>query len=113
MDVVWKTQRLDQLSASQLFEILSLRQAIFVVEQRCAYPDIDAADKKAWHFSAYIDDQLAACARLIPPGVTYKQASIGRVAVRESWRGSGLGRTLMEHSIWALARSASPIWKTA
>lgn len=95
----WQTKRFEQLTGGELFTILKLRQAIFVVEQECAYPDIDDTDKVALHFSGYIDEQLTAYARLIKPGVTYEHASIGRIVVAPQFRGSGLGRTLMQAAI--------------
>lgn len=99
MSIAWQTKSFDQLSTNELFEILKLRQAIFVVEQECAYPDIDDTDKVALHFFGYADEHLAAYARLIKPGVTYDYASIGRVAIAPEFRGTGLGRTLMQASI--------------
>jgi len=95
LDIEWQTRAFEQLTTHELFSILKLRQAIFVVEQECAYPDIDDIDKQALHFSGYIDEQLAAYVRLIKPGISYDYASIGRVVVAPQYRGSGLGRTLM------------------
>jgi len=95
LDVNWQTKRFEELTNHELFDILKLRQAIFVVEQECAYPDIDDTDIVALHFSGFIDEQLAAYARLIKPGVTYEYASLGRIVVAQQYRGSGLGRILM------------------
>jgi len=39
----------DQLSKDELYEILRLRAKVFVVEQDCAYQDIDNKDQKALH----------------------------------------------------------------
>lgn len=103
MDIKWQTKTLAEFSSLQLFEILKLRQAIFVVEQECAYPDIDSTDSVALHFCGYLmndgEQQLAAYARLIQPGITYEHASIGRVAVAMEYRGSGLGRLLMQRAV--------------
>lgn len=103
MDIKWQTKTLAEFSSLQLFEILKLRQAIFVVEQACAYADIDSTDSVAMHLCGYImndeEQHLAAYARLIRPGVTYDHASIGRVAVDMEYRGSGLGRLLMQRAI--------------
>lgn len=99
MDIAWQTQTFEQLSSIELFDILKLRQAVFVVEQKCPYPDIDATDKVALHLSGWIQDQIAAYARIIKPGITYEQASIGRIVVAEYYRGTGLGVTLVERAI--------------
>jgi len=99
MNIIWQTKSFEELTTLELFEILKLRQAIFVVEQECAYPDIDDTDKVALHFSGHVDAQLAAYVRLIKPGVTYEYASIGRVVVAANYRSCGLGRLLMHESI--------------
>jgi len=95
----WRTQTYAQLSRDELFEILKLRQTIFVVEQACAYADIDNVDKIALHLSATDNSRLAAYARIIKPGVTYEYASIGRVVIAASHRGTGLGNELMQKAI--------------
>lgn len=83
-----------------LYALFRLRTDIFVVEQGCAYPEVDPIDEKAWHVLGYQEGQLLACARLVPPGLSYPQPSIGRVAVRQDQRGRGLG-----HAIFAYALS--------
>lgn len=95
----WVLKTFKELSTLELFEYLKLRQAVFVVEQTCPYPDIDNTDLVAHHLLAWSNDTLAACARLIPPGVTYEHPSIGRIASNEAYRGTGLGRELVKHSI--------------
>ena len=44
----WKIKPFEELSASELYDILWQRCSIFVVEQSCPYPDIDGADRLAW-----------------------------------------------------------------
>lgn len=97
--IQWRSKTFDELTNQELFSLMELRQRIFVVEQECAYPDIDNTDKLASHLMAWDDDVLAGCTRLIGPGITYEYASIGRVAIAQDYRGSGLGRQLMQHSI--------------
>ena len=96
MKLHWKTNTFAELSTQQLFEILRLRQEIFVVEQECAYPDIDDTDLVSTHLSGHNENnELIAYARLIQPGVSYDQASIGRIVVSPKARGQRLGETLM------------------
>ncbi len=95
MKLNWNTSAFEQLDTRTLFEILKLRQSVFVVEQECAYPDIDDIDLEAMHLCGWNGSQLLAYARLIRPGVSYPQASIGRVVVSPTARGSQLGRVLM------------------
>ncbi|MDO8998691.1 MAG: GNAT family N-acetyltransferase [Bacteroidota bacterium] len=89
----------NQLSIKQLFEIYKLRSEVFVVEQNCAYQDIDEVDMKAKHLMLFENDILTAYTRIIPPGITYKEPAIGRVVVKKSYRGKDLGKLLMQQSI--------------
>jgi len=98
----WQTKTFEELSTDELFEIFELRQSVFVVEQECAYPDIDAADKLALHLLGYLGEEnstLQLYARLLKPGVSYESASIGRVIVAKDVRGNDYGRQLMQHAI--------------
>ncbi len=88
-------QRFDEFSAAALYDLLRLRQQIFVVEQRSPYPDLDGLDHAAWHLLLRIDDELAGCLRLAPPPAP----RIGRVAVASSLRGRGFGRRLMAEAL--------------
>ena len=90
--------RFDELSAALLYELLRFRQAIFVVEQNCAYPDLDGLDQGAQHLVLRVDDALAGCLRLIPFSEE-RRIKIGRVAVAEASRGQGFARTLMREAL--------------
>lgn len=84
--------------AALLYELLRFRQAIFVVEQRCAYPDLDGLDQRAQHLLLRAGDALSGCLRLIPfPGDN--RVAIGGVAVAEPLRGRGLARMLMAEAL--------------
>ena len=88
------------LTLTELYDLLQLRSEVFVVEQACAFQDIDGLDQAAFHLLGYADaGELAAYARLLPPGVSYAQASIGRVATSGRHRGGGLGRQLLAEAI--------------
>ena len=97
--VRWSHSSLQALSAIELFEILKMRQAVFIIEQTCLYPDIDDTDRVALHLCGHIDTELALYARVIPAGVTYPFASIGRIVTAPKFRGSGLGRPLVIKAI--------------
>ena len=98
----WILKPYAELTTDELYQILKLRVDVFVVEQTCPYPEIDGKDPACWHLFKRIDGQIAAYARLLPPGLSYPEASIGRVIVHEDFRGQGLGEQLMglaiEHS---------------
>lgn len=76
--------------------------AVFIVEQNCPFQDADDKDQVANHLCAWQGDNLVAYTRILPPGVSYEQASIGRVVTSSSVRGSGIGRELMQRSIDAV-----------
>lgn len=93
----------DELTVRQLYDILNLRNLVFVVEQNCPYLDTDAADSRAHHVAIYGDNgELAAYARIFSPGIKYPEASIGRVVVAPVHRGTHLGHLLMEHAVKAV-----------
>jgi ElaA protein len=81
-----------QLPAAALYDLLRFRQAIFVVEQGCPYPDLDGLDEHASHLLLRCGGELAGCLRLVPSAAEIR---IGRVAVAAPLRGHGFGRQLM------------------
>ncbi len=88
------------LRVEQLYEILALRQEVFIVEQNCPYLDADGRDQAALHLMGR-DEQgrLVTYTRILPQGVSYPEyASIGRVITSQLVRGQGRGRELMERS---------------
>lgn len=95
----WTSKPFNELSAHELYAILQLRNEVFIVEQNCHYHDCDNKDLKAWHLMGMENGKLAAYARLLPPGLSYAQASIGRVATSKEARRKGYGRELMKEAI--------------
>ncbi len=97
----WKCKHFNQLSNDQLYELLKFRVDIFVVEQNCAYPELDDNDRtpNTHHLLAYEKDKLVACARLLPAGINYPDCSIGRFAVGANWRNQGIGSLLMQQCL--------------
>ena len=99
--VTWTIKRFDELTLDELYDVLQLRNEVFIVEQNCVYKDLDGKDQSAWHLMAVEDDKLVAYTRILPPGVSYDNPAIGRVLTSSSKRRSGLGRELMKRSIEA------------
>lgn len=99
MQLNWIYKSFDELTTSELYAILQLRSEVFVVEQNCVYLDVDGKDKKSFHLMAWQGDELVAYTRLVPPGVSFSEASIGRVITSPKFRGLGIGITLLEKSI--------------
>jgi ElaA protein len=100
MTIDWQWSRYAELSPLQLHGIFAARQAVFIVEQACPYPDIDGKDLQALHLCGWSGDQLAAYLRLLPPGVSYPdEPSLGRIVTTKFARGSGLGRELVARGL--------------
>ena len=97
----WELKKFNDLTSQELHDIFRLRVDIFIVEQNCPYPEIDGKDPKSLHLMHKKDDEIVAYARILPPSISYDEASIGRVAVISSNRGSGLGYELINEAIKA------------
>ena len=87
------------MTALEWHRALALRAQVFVVEQNCAYQDPDGKDLVSYHLLMENGEELVAYARLVPPGVSYDEASIGRVVTSKSVRGNGWGKALMDLAI--------------
>lgn len=97
-----ETKTFQELNTDELYSILQLRSAIFVVEQDCVYQDLDGKDALAIHVLGKKEGELVAYTRIFAPGAYFKEASIGRVAVKKQERQFGYGREIMLASIKAL-----------
>jgi ElaA protein len=87
------------LTPEELYSILQLRNEVFVVEQNCPYQDCDNKDLYAWHLMGKREDKLLAYSRLLAPGISYSESSIGRVVSSPATRKTGMGKKLMHESI--------------
>jgi ElaA protein len=96
--------RFGDLSPALLYEVLQFRQAIFVVEQGCAFPDLDGRDQGAQHLLLRLDGELAGCLRLIP-FTDEARVAIGRVAVAAPLRRQGFARMLMTEALTRCRRN--------
>lgn len=94
----WRAYRFNELTTSELHNIFRLRVNVFVVEQNCAYPEIDGLDPYCIHMVAQKDGRIQAYARLVPEGLKGKLPAISRVIVAPEARGTGLGRELVQRS---------------
>ena len=98
-ELYWHLHPFPSLSTMQLYAILAARSAVFVVEQRCSYQDMDSADEHCSHLIAWDRDHIAAYLRIVPPGVKFDEPSIGRVLTSRTHRGGGLGKELMRRGL--------------
>ena len=95
----WDWKSFDELNKDELYEILKFRQEIFIVEQKSWYVDADNLDQFSLHLLVQNTQGLMGYLRLTPPGKKYKEASIGRVSIREDHRGKKLGDKLLSQGI--------------
>lgn len=95
----WNLKTYDELTKDELYDILKLRCQVFVEEQKCTEADLDDKDKSSIHLFAEDQGQTIACLRILPAGLSYPEASIGRFAIDKAYRGQGLGREAMNRTI--------------
>ncbi|WP_193015134.1 GNAT family N-acetyltransferase [Proteus sp. FME41] len=97
----WMLKSFSQLTTDELYAILVLRNQVFICEQQCVYQDLDGVDQNTLHLFAKEEDsqQLIAYARLLPQGIVFKEASIGRVIVAQNQRGKGIAHQLIKEAI--------------
>lgn len=104
----FKAAFLTTLSSDEILQILQLRTDVFVVEQHCAYPEIDAADYNALHIQLKNqDDILVGAGRIL---LSETSCRIGRVVIRKEFRNNGLAKLLMQNAI-QLIRENYPNFK--
>jgi len=105
--IKWQWSSFDELSLCELYEILKIRQAVFVVEQECAYLDADNLDHDSWHLIGWRKNahqkQLVAYLRVVFPDKKFPEPSIGRVLVTPESRKTGLGKQLTAQAITRIA----------
>jgi ElaA protein len=96
----WQVKYYPELTTNEFHDIIALRLKAFVVEQNCAYLELDGKDKKSYHVICRDGfGDVVATARILPPGLSYDEVAIGRVVIDESIRGKGIGHELMEQSM--------------
>lgn len=109
MKLNWTILSYSTLTVPELYAVLQVRSAVFVVEQTCAFQDIDGQDATAQHLLGRTETgDLAAYARLFAAGDCYAEVSIGRVVVAPAYRRYGLGRELMRQAIAACTTTSGP-----
>ena len=98
-DLHWHWCNLEGMKPFVLYDLLALREAIFVVEQSCAYQELDGLDKTAEHLLVTRGGTIVSCLRVLPPEENKDEARIGRVAVSSDWRKRGLARSMVQSAI--------------
>ena len=108
----WRCLPFHAMGADTLYRLLRLRSEVFVVEQNCLFQDMDGLDAQCLHVLGEVVDaqgvvHLHASTRLVPPGVSFAEASIGRVVTSPAARGGGIGHALMAESV----RQLTALWR--
>jgi ElaA protein len=100
MHLDWQVKHYPELTTNEFHDLIALRLKAFVVEQNCSYLDLDGKDKKCYHLICRDGfGKVVATARILPPGISYSEVSIGRVVLDQEIRGKGIGHQLMEQSM--------------
>jgi ElaA protein len=99
MELQFKISAFNDLPVSELYQILRLRESVFIIEQDCIYQDLDNKDQKALHIIGEFDGKVVAYSRLFKGGDYFENASIGRVVIDPEYRDRKWGYPLMEASI--------------
>lgn len=101
MNITWYHKHFKNLTTTELYQILQLRNEVFIVEQNCPFQDLDDKDFKCYHLMGFDTEsqKVMAYTRIIPAGVSYEEASLGRVVTSPIARGGGIGKQLMKNSI--------------
>ncbi len=95
----WSCKKFNILSPYELYAIMQLRNEDFVVEQICVFQDADNKDFFCFHLMGWHQTTLVAYTRIMPPGISYSESSIGRVVTSPRYRQSGIGKWLMQKSV--------------
>jgi ElaA protein len=101
MNITWYQKHFKMLNTTELYQILQLRNEVFIVEQNCPFQDLDDKDFRCHHLLGFDTDsqKVIAYTRIVPAGISYEEASIGRVVTSPAARGLGIGIQLMNKSI--------------
>ena len=96
----WILKKFDELTNIELYNILKERTLVFVVEQNCAYLEVDGKDSVSYHFFKEENGEIIAYSRIVPAGVSYQEISIGRVLVKKEHRGQGIAEELIKRGLY-------------
>lgn len=95
----FKLKKFKELKGEEIYEILKIRNEVFIVEQQCAYLDCDGKDREAYHLFLEVNKGIVAYLRILQKGVSYDEISIGRVLVNKNHRRKGIAQEMMIKAI--------------
>jgi len=97
--MIWNCKDYNDLSKDELYDILKIRQEVFIIEQNCNYLDADSFDQVSQHLTCYKQSELIAYMRIVPEGEIYPNISFGRILVKQKFRKIGLGKEIIQRAI--------------
>lgn len=107
-NITWHWYNFDEMPVAALYDYLRLRQNVFIIEQKCIYPDIDGEDLCAQHLLGFTaEGNLLGCLRLLPPYGNPALPTIGRLIIAPEYRQQKLAHQLIEEGL-RYTRTAYP-----
>ncbi len=97
--IEWNNKAWKELTNEEIEEVFMLRAKVFVVEQNCAYQDIDSYDQKAIHVLGRKNNKIIAYCRAFDEGDFFNEASFGRALIEKKHRGKGIGHQLVVENL--------------
>ena len=73
MNINWEFKNFSELTLESLYDIMRLRQEVFVLEQNCPYLDADGKDINSYHLLGYLNSELVAYLRIVKPGISFDE----------------------------------------
>lgn len=95
----WYIKKFNELSIEELYEILRIRNEVFILEQECPYQDCDYKDTNAYHLFSMEEGKIVSYLRILEKGISYNEISIGRVLVNKNYRGKTFAKEGMLKAI--------------
>lgn len=106
----WSIKAFDDLTLREFHDLVALRIEVFVVEQNCPYPELDGKDEKSYHLIGRNEKfEIVATSRILPPGISYPQVSIGRVVVAKKERMNQYGHAMMRTAFGFIRETFGPV----
>jgi len=102
VNIQWTLTFFNDLTVQLLYDVLQLRVDVFVVEQHCAYRELDEYDRhpETQHLSGRNESgELIAYARILPPGLCHPEVNLGRFVVKADFRKQGIGHLLLQTAV--------------
>lgn len=108
--LLWDFAHFNDLAVADLYDLIGLRNAVFIVEQRCPYQDCDGIDRVSHHlWTRDGAGRMAAYLRIVPPGVSYAEPSLGRIVTSPDARRTGLGRAVVREGFTRVEELYGPL----